>query len=348
MTMMSNETKRHEMIVIGGGPAGIACALEAGRRGVDAVVLEKGTVVNTIVGYPVGVTFFSTPELLSIGGYPFTTPNMRPKREEAIAYYRGVVRASGVPVDLGVRVEGVERIDEGFQVRTDHGLYQARYVVLATGYFDQTNRLNIPGEDLPKVHHYYREPYDFFGRDVMVIGGRNSAVEAALDLWRNGARVTMIHRGAEFHRGIKYWIRPDIENRIKNGEITMLWQTEVERIEPASVLLRNTATGERMELKNDALFAMIGYRPDAALFESCGIGFDPETLVPIYDRETYETNVPGLYLAGSVACGCKTWEIFIENGRQHALVVAGEVAARLARDRGAVEQITEAGLPGSA
>lgn len=321
----------HDLIVIGGGPAGLACAIEATRRGVDTLVLEKGTVANTIVGYPVGVTFFSTPELLSIGGYPFTTPRTRPTREEGIAYYRGVVRASGIAVEQGVRVLGVRPDGEDFVVESDHGEYRARHVALATGYFDHTNLLGVPGEDLPKVHHYYREPYDYFGRDVLVIGGRNSAVEAALDLWRNGARVTMIHRGGELHRGVKYWIRPDIENRLKNGEIAMRWETEVERIDPASVLLRNNATGERAELPNDAVFALIGYRPDAALMRACGVAYDPETLVPSFDPATFETNVPGLYLAGSVACGCKTWEIFIENGRQHAAVVAAEVARRLGK-----------------
>lgn len=334
----------YDLIVVGAGPAGLACAIDAMRRGLDVLVLEKGTVVNTVVGYPVGVTFFSTPELLSIGGYPFTTPNMRPTREEAIQYYRGVVRASGVRIELdclvlaiapesGAEAEGGGSGDapRPLRITTDHGDYRARFVVLATGYFDHVNLLGVPGEELPKVHHYYREPYHYFDKDVLVIGGRNSAVEAALDLWRHGACVTMIHRGAEFHRGVKYWIRPDIDNRIKSGEIRMLWRTEVTAIEPERVLLRNNETGETSELPNRAVFALIGYRPDAGLMAACGVDFDPATLVPAFDPVTLESNVPGLYIVGSVACGCKTWEIFIENGREHAAIVAAEVAGRLGR-----------------
>jgi thioredoxin reductase (NADPH) len=318
-----------DLVIIGAGPSGLACALEAEKRGIDYIVLEKGTLVNTIVGYPTYTTFFSTPELLELGDMPFTSPNFRPTRVEAIEYYRGVARKGGLNISLHNRVIRVERLNNGdLLVHAARGSYQARYVVLATGYFDNTNRLNVPGEDLPKVHHYYKEPFDYFRQNVLVVGGRNSAVEAALDLYRHGAHVTMIHRGSDFGTKVKYWIRPDIDNRIKNDEITMHWNTVVERVSENSVVLRNTLSGEHQEIANDAVFAMIGYRPDEALMSSCGINYDPETLVPVYDPDTFETNIPNLFLAGSVACGCKTWEIFIENGRQHAAIVVQEIAKR--------------------
>jgi len=292
-------------------------------------VLEKGTVVNTIVGYPTFMTFFSTPDLLELGDMPFTSPNFRPTRVEAIEYYRGVVRKAGLNISLQDHVQNVEHFPgEDFAVRAMRGDCYARYVVLATGYFDNTNRLGVPGETLSKVHHYYKEPFEFYAQDVAVIGGRNSAVETALDLYRHGARVTLIHRGSEFGRGVKYWIRPDIDNRIQKGEIRMMWNTEVESIHDGAIAVRNNLTDEREEIANDAVFAMIGYRPDVSLLDLCGVRYDAETLIPEFDPETFETNIPNLFLAGSVACGCKTWEIFIENGRNHARIVVGEIERR--------------------
>lgn len=295
------------------------------------MIFDKGTIVNTIVGYPTYTTFFSTPERLSLEDLPFTTPNFRPTRAEAIAYYRGVAESAGLNLQLHTSVERVIREDGFFRVVTSKGDVLARFVVLATGYFDNTNMLGVPGEELPHVHHYYKEPFAYYGSDVLVIGGRNSAVEAALDLYRNGARVTMLHRGDAFSKSVKYWIRPDIDNRIASGEIRMLWNTEVARIEEGKGLVRNNRTGEETEVPADAVFALIGYRPDEAMLERCGIAYDPETLVPQYDPDTFQTNVPGLFLAGSVACGCKTWEIFIENGREHARTVITEIADRLRR-----------------
>lgn len=330
--ILSETTAGHlfDTLVIGAGPTGLACAIEGKRRGLDVVVVEKGTVVNTVVGYPTDMTFFSTPELLSIGGHPFTTLGVRPKRAEAIHYYQGVARAEGLQLLLGCRVIAVERGDDGlFTVGTERGPIRARTVVVATGYFDTPNPLEVPGSDLPHVHYRYHEPYSYYGRDVLVIGGRNSAVEAALDLWRHGVRVTMIHRGSELGRGVKYWVRPDIENRIANGEIPMHWNTVVERIEPERVDLLTTATGERWSMPCSAVFAMIGHRPDIQLLESCGIPYDPETLIPVFNPETFETATPRLYLAGSVICGCRTWEVFIENGRAHAGVVMEEIASAL-------------------
>lgn len=323
-----------ELVVIGAGPTGLACGLEAVRTDISHVVVDKATIVNTIVGYPTYMTFFSTSERLEIGGVPFPSTSFRPSRLEALEYYRGVARNYDVELSLHNRVIDLQRDAVGrFIVRGEREDYRARFVVLATGYFDHVNRLGVPGENLPKVHHYYREPFEFYRQDVLVIGGRNSAVETALDLYRHGARVTMVHRQGEFGAGVKYWLRPDIENRIREDEITMYWNSEVVSIAEGSAQLRTRGSGEAITLENDAVFAMIGYRPDAGLLDACGIAYDSETLVPEYDPVTFETNVHNLFLAGSVACGCKTWEIFIENGREHAVAVVREIARRLQRVR---------------
>jgi thioredoxin reductase (NADPH) len=317
-----------DIAIVGAGPAGIACAVEATRRGLDHVVIEKGTAVNSIVGFPPNMVFFSTPQNLELDTMPFTSPHMRPTREEVIEYYLGVVRAGKISLMLRTTVDRVERRDAGFVVHTDRGRVDARTVIVATGYFDNVNRLGVPGEDLEKVRHYYHEPYPFLDQDVLVIGGRNSAAEVALDLWRHGARVTMAHRGDAF-RSVKYWILPDIENRLREGSIAMHWGTEVVAIAPRTVTLRDRSSGVERVVANDAVFAMIGYRPDEGLFARCGIAYDPETLVPAFDPQTYETSVEGLYIAGSVACGCRTWEIFIENGKEHARHVVEAIARRL-------------------
>jgi len=319
-----------DIVIVGAGPTGLACALEAKERGLSHIVIDKGTLVNTIVGYPLNMTFFSTPEKLELGKMPFTSPNFRPTRIEAIEYYRGVARKGELNLSLHNHVHDVSRSDDGdFIVNTARGKYRARFVVLATGYFDNTNSLNALGEELPKVRHYYREPFEHLGQHVLVIGGRNSAVETALDLYRHGVHVTMIHRGEAIAPSVKPWIKPDIEKRIAKGEIPMHFRTEVDTVRAGSVLLRSNVDGRVWEIPNDAIYAMIGYRPDVRLLEACGIRYDPETLIPVYNPENFETNLPGLYLAGSIACGCKTWEIFIENGREHARVVARDIARRL-------------------
>lgn len=324
------KSELHDIIIIGAGPTGLACALHAESLGLRYLVMEKGTVANTIVGYPTSMTFFSTPDLLELGDMPFTSPNFRPSRIEAIQYYRGVVRSRGLKILQGASVAGVQRrMGGGFVVQTSAGLFESRFVVLATGYFDTTNRLNIPGEELPHVHHYYKEPFQFFGKQVVVVGGRNSAVETALDLYRHGASVTMVHRQGEIGRGVKYWVRPDIEHRLANGQITMLWNSHLTQITPTEITVQNNISSETQTLPCDALFAMIGHRPDEGLFRACGIAYDLETLVPLFNPATFESNVPGLYLAGSVVCGCRTWEVFIENGRNHAQVAIAHIAERL-------------------
>lgn len=325
---MSGIEREYDIAIIGAGPTGLACALHARAHGLSHIVIDKGTLVNTIVGYPTTMTFFSTPEKLELGAMPFTSPNVRPTRIEAIEYYRGVARKGEVNLSLHDMVRDIHPEAGGFVVHAAKGSYRARYVVLATGYFDHVNRLGVSGEELLKVRHYYREPFEHYDQDVLVIGGRNSAVEAALDLYRHGARVTMIHRGDRFGSGVKYWVRPDIENRVASGEIAMHWNTEVEEITPASVRLRSNLDGARVELPNDAVYAMIGYRPDVTLLAACGVSYDPETLIPVHDPATFETDVPNFFIAGSVACGCKTWEIFIENGREHARHIIAEIAGR--------------------
>lgn len=322
-----NPVHEYDVVIVGGGPTGIACGIHARRSGLRHIVLERETLVNSIVNYPVGMRFFSTTDRLSLGGLPFTSSDSRPTRSEAIRYYRSVAEAEGVEFRQGVDVQSCMHRNDRFVLATSAGEYQSRNVVLATGYFDRTNRLDVPGEDLPHVSHYYDEPWKWYDRDVVVVGGRNSAIETALDLYRAGARVTVIHRGQELGGKIKYWLRPDFENRVADGEIRLHLQTVVERIAEKSVDVRNRATNRILSIAADGVFAMIGYRPDQTLFDRFGIGYDHDSLVPVYDAETFETNVPGLYIAGSVACGCRTWEIFIENGREHAERVISVIAA---------------------
>ncbi len=338
MGAMEPRAGHYDVVVIGAGPTGLAIGLEARARRLTHLLIDKGTLVNTIVGYPTNMTFFSTPELLELGDMPFTTPGVRPSRVEAIEYYRGVARAGKLNVWLYNRVLSVESSVGGFLVRTEKGEVRASRVILATGYFDNPNPFDVPGSTLPKVRQYYHEPFEYFDRNVVVVGGRNSAVEAALDLWRHGARVTLVHRGSEIGPKVKYWVLPDIQNRIKRGEIEVHLNSLVDSITADGVRLRNIATGAITDLRNDAIFALIGYRPDVAMLEACGVAYDPETLIPVHNPDTFETNVPGLYIAGSVGCGCRTWEIFIENGRHHASVVVADIAARLeAMSRRSVE-----------
>lgn len=318
-----------DLIVIGAGPTGIACGLFAMRQGLSVLLIEKGTVAESIVNYPHGMRFFSTTDKLSLGRLPFTSTEFRPSRAEAITYYRGVAESSEIPMALGVEALSCSKVDDLFRIETSAGRFLSRRVVLASGYFDHVNRLGVPGEDLPHVSHYYREPYRWFRKKVVVIGGRNSAVETALELYRSGADVTVVHRGKELGSRIKYWLRPDFENRVAEGEIGILLNAIVERITETEVFVRDTESGIIETVAADGVLAMTGYRPDARLFERFGIRYDAETLVPTHDVETFETNVKDLYLAGSVACGCKTWEIFIENGRVHAERVVARIAEEL-------------------
>ena len=314
-----------DVLVIGAGPVGLACAIEARRHGLTARVIEKGALVNSIVGYPVNMEFFSTPELIEIGGYPFPVHGYKPTREEAIEYYRGVTAREAIDVRLYERVTSVSGAVDDFTVATDRGQHRARRVIVVTGFFDRPNLLKVPGEDLPKVTHYYREPYAYIQQKVAVIGGKNSAAKAALDCYRHGAEVTLIVRGETLSDSVKYWIRPDLENRIKEGSIRARFNTQVEEIRATSILLR---TPEGMEeIANDWVLAMTGYQPDFRFLESLGITFaDDGFRTPVYDETTFETARSGVYVAGTVCGGLKTNRWFIENGRFHARQIARHIA----------------------
>jgi thioredoxin reductase (NADPH) len=310
----------YDLICIGAGPTGLACAIEAKRAGLRPLVIDKGVLCNSIFHYPTNMVFFTTPELLEIGDLPLTSPSEKPTRAEALKYYRKCAEHYDLELRLGHLVERVEGSDGKFSVHTrdKQGIpaqFAARKIAVATGYYDLPNRLGIPGEDLPQVSHYYTEPHPFWKKNVVVIGGKNSAAEAALDLYRSGANVTIVHRKAELGSTIKYWVRPDIENRIKAGQVRALFETEVKRIEEGRVWVSNHS--DERSLPADQVFALIGYHPDFGFLKSLGISLDAETNKPAMDPTTHESNVPGIYVAGVVIGGNHTSEIFIENGRFH-------------------------------
>ena len=313
-------TDGQEIVIIGGGPVGLACAIAAHRASIPHLVIEKGCLVNSIFNFPADMTFFTTPDLLEIGNHPLVCTHDKPTRAEALSYYRAVSRVEELRVNLFEKVTGVRGEKDSFEVLTEgrerSGCYPCRRIILATGYYDNPNRMGIPGEDLPHVSHYYAEAHPFMGQRVLVVGGKNSACEAALDLFRQGAQVTIVHRGAELGDGVKYWVRPDVENRIEAGEIRALFNTRVTAIEDRKVTLATDGEEAPLEEEYDQVFLLTGYHPDAKLMESCGLRPDPGTLKPALDPETLESaDVPGLYLAGSVSAGYETGNVFIENGR---------------------------------
>ena len=329
---MDHKGDHFDVLVIGAGPTGMACAIEAQRAGFTSVMVDKGCLVNSLFHYPANMIFFTTPELLEIGDIPFTTANQKPNRSEALEYYRNVAQHYKLDVRQYQRVASVTGYDGAFKVETQdlHGHdheYVARKIVVATGYYDRPNYMGIPGEDLPKVMHYYKDPHPYFDMDVLVIGAKNSAAIAALELWRRGSRVTMVHRGPEIHRNVKYWIKPDIENRIKNGEVKAYFNSCVLEIRPEEVRLK-TPEGETT-LKNDFVFALTGYHPDYEFLESLGIELTRPEMQPVCDPETLESNVPGIYVAGCVVSGSRTSEIFIENGRFHGKQIADDLKTKL-------------------
>ena len=317
-----------DAVVIGAGPTGLACGIELQKLGLNALLIEKGCVVNSLYHYPTHMTFFTTPELLEIGDIPMTSLNEKPTRTEALKYYRRVADYYKVRVNQYERVLAINGGDGAFSIVTDKGEYGAKKVIIATGYYDVPNLLKVPGEELPKVIHYYKEPHPYFNHDVMVVGAKNSAAIAALELYWTGARVTLVHRGAAIHPHVKYWIKPNIENRIKNGEITGYFNTRVVEIRPNSVLLE-TPEGP-VTVRNDFVFAMVGYSPDMAFLNAAGITLEVDTQKPRTNAETLESERPGVYLAGVIVAGMHTNEIFIENGRFHGRQIAAAIAAQLA------------------
>ncbi|HYG68234.1 MAG TPA: YpdA family putative bacillithiol disulfide reductase, partial [Anaeromyxobacteraceae bacterium] len=315
-----------DVLVVGAGPIGLACALEVQRAGRSARVVEKGALVHSIIGYPTGMEFFSTPELLEIGGHPLPTARYKPVREEAIDYYQTVARRERLDVRLYERVLRVDGEDGAFEVVSTKGVHACRKVVVATGFFDQPNRLGVPGEALPHVSHYYKEPYPFAGQRVVVVGAKNSSAKAALDLYRHGAAVTLVHRGPEVGPSVKYWIRPDLLNRIRDGVIAAHFHTTVTAIRPGEVDV--SGPDGPATLPADFVLALTGYHPDFAFLETLGVRLEGPLRVPVCDAETMETNRPGLYLAGTVCGGYDTSRWFIENGRIHAARLAAHLTGR--------------------
>ena len=331
-TLRGAEDGTFDFLVVGAGPTGLACAIEAQKAGFRTVLVDKGCICNSLFHYPAHMTFFTTPELLEIGDIPFPSPNAKPNRNEALQYYRLVAAHYKLDVRQYHRVERVTGSEGAFEVHTEDrfgrpGMLTARRLAVSTGYYDLPNFMNIPGENLSKVHHYYNDPHPYFGMDVVVIGGKNSAAIVALELWRSGDRVTLVYRGPGIQPHVKYWIKPDIENRIKNGEIKAHFESKVVEITPDAVVLE-TPEGS-LTLKNDFVFAMTGYHPDFSFLESLGVRFEGEDRLPVCDPVTLESNVAGIYLAGVIVAGSRTNEIFIENGRFHGRQIAAALAANL-------------------
>jgi len=323
-----------DAIVVGAGPTGLACGLELKRRGLDVMVIDKGCVVNSLYNYPTHMTFFTTPELLEIGDLPMTSMYEKPTRTEALKYYRRVAEHYKLDIHQYERVESIDGTDGAFTVPTtdrvgDQHCYKAKKIVIATGYYDVPNLLNVPGEELPKVIHYYKEPHPYYNHDVLVVGAKNSAAIAALELYWTGARVTLVHRGPGIHRHVKYWIKPNIENRIRNGEVKAYFNSSVTEILPDSVGLQ-TPDGN-ISIRNDFVLAMIGYSPDLTFLNANGIVLEPDTQKPRTDPDTLESDRRGVFLAGVIVAGMHTNEIFIENGRFHGRQIAEAIQSQLAR-----------------
>ena len=310
--------QQYDVIIIGGGPIGLTCAIEAEKTGLSHLVLEKGVLVNSLFYFPTNMTFFSTSNLLEIGDVPFIAHGDKPTRREALEYYRRVWQSWKLNVRLYERVQDVVASSEqSYQVISDKGSYSTKHVIVAIGFFDKEVKLNVPGEDLPKVKHYYDEAHPYIGQKVMVVGAANSACDVALETYLKGSEVTMVIRESVIYEGVKYWIRPNIENRIKEGSITAYFDSTVKEIKPEEVIIR-TPKGV-VTVSNDFVLAMTGYQPDYSLLEKIGIATQEDKYrTPVYDEETLETNLPGIYLAGVICGGLKTNKFFIENSRIHA------------------------------
>jgi thioredoxin reductase (NADPH) len=322
-----------DVLIVGAGPSGLATAIAAKQLGLDYLVLEKGSLVDAIVRFPINMVFFTTPELMEIGGLPLTTPYEKPTRAEALSYYRRVVDIYQLQVMLHEEVLSVERADEHFTVesRTSRGVTRAREahaVVLAMGYYGMPNMLGVPGEDLPHVSHFYREAHLHYRQRVVIVGGKNSACEAALELYRSGAHVTMVHRGPALGESVKYWVKPDIENRIKEGTIAARFNTRVTEVRSTEVVVSD-GDGVTSTIPADSVLLLTGYRADPQFLRRAGVTVNDETLEPHYDPQTFETNVPGLFVAGGQQAGKRTGTVFIENGRFHGERIAKVLAERL-------------------
>lgn len=329
------ESTYYTLIIIGGGPIGVACALEAKKHKIDYLILEKGTLVNSLYNYPVNMTFFSTSERLEIGNVPFVSNNAKPTRNEALEYYRRVAKDHQINIHLFEEVIDVKphqtrnkERETDYVITTNKSIYTANFIILCTGFYDIPYLLNVPGEDLPKVKHYYKDPHFFAFQKVLVVGAQNSAVDAALETWRKGADVTMVVRGPEIGRRVKYWVKPDIENRIKEGSIKTYFSSTVKEIREKEVDIE-TPDGV-ITLENDWVIAMTGYQPDLPFLKKIGIELcDDEVCKPMYNEETHETNRKNIYLAGVICGGLNTHRLFIENSREHAVKILEDIAQKL-------------------
>jgi len=315
-----------DAIIVGGGPCGLAAAIALQNIGLQPIVIEKGNIVNAIYHYPTHQTFFSTSERLAIGDVPFIIEGRKPKRNQALVYYREVVRLKNIQVNRFEKVQSVVKNNDLFTVTSDKEIYETPYVVIATGYYDHPNYLNIHGEELPKVFHYFKEGHESFDTEVLVIGGKNSAIDAALELNKAGARVTVAYRGSEYSPSIKPWVLPEFEGVVKTGEVDMLFNTNVLEIREHEVVLE--VEGQEKIVKNDFVFAMTGYHPDHSFIKAMGVDIEEETGRPYVTPETMETNVEGLFIAGVIAAGNNANEIFIENGRFHGECIARTIEQR--------------------
>jgi thioredoxin reductase (NADPH) len=315
-----------DILIIGGGPIGLACGLAAQKAGLSFVIVEKGCLVNSLYNYPSTMTFFSTSEKLEIGGIPFVTISNKPNRAEALEYYRRVAFANHLPVNLFEEVTGVVKTEEGFTITSNKTVYKAKYVILSTGFYDIAVKLNIPGENLPKVRHYYQDPHYYALQKVVVVGSSNSAIDVALETFRKGADVTLVVRDAEISQRVKYWVRPDIVNRLKEGSIKAYFNSNLKAIRESDVDIE-TPDG-MITIPNDFVMAMTGYRPNFEFLKKLGVLLSDDKYIPQYKPETMETNLPGLYLAGVVCGGLDTHLWFIENSRIHADMIIEDIVAK--------------------
>lgn len=317
-----------DLIIIGGGPIGLACGVEAKKAGLNYLILEKGALTNSIFNYPINMTFFSTSDRLEMAGIPFMSVGNKPTRTEALEYYRRIFFHFDLNVKLYEGVETLSKAGDFFQIKTSKSTYSTKKIVMATGFYDLPNLMNVPGENLPKVMHYYKEPWPFIGQKVLVVGGANSAVDAALETWRKGAQVSMVLLEDEVDPNVKYWVRPDIMNRIKEGSIKAYTKSKVKEIRPTEVVI-STPEGE-VTIENDFVLAMTGYKPNFALLEQLGVEMsEDEKRQPCYDQYNQESNVPGVYLAGVVCGGLNTREFFIENSIVHAESIVRDIVEKL-------------------
>nr|WP_105001307.1 YpdA family putative bacillithiol disulfide reductase [Aureicoccus marinus] len=320
----------HDLIIVGGGPIGIAIGLEAQKAGLNYLIIEKGVLVNSLFNYPVNMQFFSSSEKLEIGGVPFISKEAKPKRDEALEYYRRIVSANNLNIQLFEAVEELQKMGTHFEIRTVKAQYKSKQLVLATGFYDIPNLLGVPGEDLPKVSHYYKDPHYYARQKVAVVGASNSAIDAALECWRKGAEVSLIIRGPEVGKRVKYWVRPDILNRIEEGSIQAYYSTEITEVREKELLLTNTENMTQFRLANDFVLALTGYQPNFRFLDTLGVQLSNDGLKkPHYRPETMESNIEGLYLAGVICGGMETHKWFIENSRIHAPMIVNDIVNKL-------------------